>query len=133
MTTYVLDSDVVIDILKGVTSSIAFVQSLQADGSDLATCAVVVAEVFSGLKPRDKPTAVSFMANLHYLDIPRGTASRAGEWRYAHAREGIILSTSDVLVAATVTSHGAILVTGNVRHYPMRGIQLAPLPRGQVS
>ena len=133
MTTYVLDTDAVIDLLKGVRSTIGFVESLKNDGGSLATCAVVVAEVFSGMSPRDLPLAEPFLDSLVYLDTSRAAALQAGMWRYAFAREGLVLSISDVLVAATAAAHGAVLVTGNTTHYTMQGIQLLTLPRGSTS
>ena len=133
MTTYVLDTDAVIDVLKGIKSSIELVQLLKHDGGRLATCAVVVAEIHSGIRPQDLPLAEPLLSNLDYLDTTRAAAVQAGVWRYAAARRGLALSISDVLIAATTAAHGAILVTANATHYPMQGLRLLALPRGLSS
>jgi predicted nucleic acid-binding protein len=68
-----------------------------------------------------------------YLDTDATAARLAGEWRYAYRRQGVQLQTSDVLVAATSLQHGAILVTGNVRHYPMPALSILRLYRPDQS
>jgi len=51
----------------------------------------------------------------------------AGQDRYSFARRGRTLSITDMLVAATAREHQAILVTGNVKDYPMTDIDIFPL------
>jgi predicted nucleic acid-binding protein len=43
-------------------------------------------------------------------------------------KEGAI-AVADALIAATAREHRAILVTGNIDHYPMEDITLFPLAR----
>lgn len=47
--------------------------------------------------------------------------------RYDFDRKGIILSTTDAMVAAVVKERGAVLVTNNVKDYPMEEIEVLPL------
>ncbi|HLZ70527.1 MAG TPA: type II toxin-antitoxin system VapC family toxin [Dehalococcoidia bacterium] len=131
MTYQVLDTDSIIDYLKGVASSVAFILSLGATGHTLATTGVVVGEVSSGLHPQDRPAGEQLLDSLIYLPTSRNAARQAGLWRYTFARQGIALAMTDALIAATAREHGAMVVTGNVRDFPMliSGSTLLPLPR----
>jgi hypothetical protein len=132
MALYLLDTDCVIDYLVGVPATVALVRSLHQGGHSLATCDVVVAEVYSGLRPAVRDRAEALLLALDYLPTPFAAARQAGDRRYEYARRGIVLATSDVLVAATARLHGAIVVTGNVGHYPMvesGDLAVMPLPR----
>ena len=49
MTLYLLDSDGLIDHLKGIQSTTALIQSLPAQGHVLCSCDIVIAEIYAGL------------------------------------------------------------------------------------
>jgi tRNA(fMet)-specific endonuclease VapC len=129
MSIALLDSDAVVDFLRGFEPSVELLRSLADAGDTLGVCDVVLAEVYSGLRPDDRPRVGFIIAGLAYLETSAEAARLAGEWRYDFARRGVVLATSDVLVAATAVSHKARLVTGNLPHYPMPELALIPLPR----
>jgi predicted nucleic acid-binding protein len=55
------------------------------------------------------------------------TAMLAGEWRHSYARQGISLSTADVLIAATALHYRLTLCTTNRRHFErFEGLSLHP-------
>ncbi len=126
MTRYLLDADAVIDHIMGRPGTIALLERLDAGGDTLCVCDVVVAEVYSGLLQRDWVPAQAFLSGLTYLITTARMAQQAGEWRFAYARRGVSLATTDCLIAATAHGHQAILVTGNVKDFPMPEIQLLP-------
>jgi tRNA(fMet)-specific endonuclease VapC len=128
MERFLLDADAVIDYLKNVGESIALIRQLHGRG-DLCSCNVVLAEVYSGLHPRDRARARRFLDALRFLPTSPTAARQAGEWRYEYARRGRALSTTDALIAATAHEHAASLVTGNTSHYPMSELSLISLPR----
>jgi predicted nucleic acid-binding protein len=124
-----LDTDAIIDYLKGFPSSVSFIQGLHQRGETLAVCDIVIAEVYAGLHPPDRAKAAVLLTSLAFLATTPAIAQQAGEWRYAFARQGIQLATSDTLVAATAYAHQAAIVTGNLKDYPMKGVTVLPLPR----
>ncbi len=63
------------------------------------------------------------------LDTDAAAAEQAGDWRFAYRRQGISHATTDTLIGAIALAHGAQVVTGNVRRYPMTGVTTLPLPR----
>ena len=133
MTRLLLDTDCVIDHLKGVQSTTDFLGELSEQGAMLCTNAVVLAELYAGLYPDDQSRAEIFLATLEYLPLSPVSARQAGKWRYSYRRQGHSLSLTDCLIAATALEHGALVVTGNVRHFPMPEVPVLPLPRVQGS
>ena len=127
MTRYLLDTNVLIDYSKGTTTVVAQVQAWVAAGDEVGISAVQIAEFFSGV-----PT-VDFRAWTIILDAyerwPLGdvVARRAGKYRHDFARQGVQISTPDALTAALARDRAAILVTRNVRDFPMRDIQILSL------
>ena len=127
MTRLLLDTDCVVDHLKGVQSTTDFLGDLSEQGAIFCTNAVVLAELYAGLYPDDQSRAEMFLATLEYLPMSPGSARQAGKWRYSYRRQGLSLSLTDCLIAATALEHGARVVTGNVLHFPM--VPVHPLPR----
>jgi len=128
VTRYLLDSDAVIDRLNAYHPTVELLARLVDEGNLLATNPVVIAEVYAGLAPEQRPAAAIFVDELLFLPVDPNTARQAGELRYTAARRGIALSIPDTLIAATALAYGAGLVTGNVQHYPQPGLMIVPLP-----
>jgi len=126
---FLLDTSVLIDLGRGREPVTSRVLEMTDGNDEVGVCAVVVAEFYAGLPPSSRPRYEDFVGSLTYWDISHGAAVRAGEYRYDFARRGQQLSTTDALIAAVARDQRAILVTGNVKHYPMSDIevlQLAP-------
>ncbi|HEY3081931.1 MAG TPA: type II toxin-antitoxin system VapC family toxin [Chloroflexota bacterium] len=124
MSLQLLDSDVVIDFLKGVERAVRLLRSLRAAQHDLATMPVIVAEVFVGTPPEGRGYVRLLFDSFVRLPLSDQAAQRAGELGYDHARRGIQLTTPDLLIAATALEHGATLVTRNIRDYPIAGLSI---------
>lgn len=129
MARYLLDTDALIDYLVGIQQSVELVQGLDWQGDLLCVCDVVIAEVYAGLRPQDRDKAQKLLGACQYLSTSPEAARQAGEWRYTYARQGVTLSTTDALVAATAWANRADIVTGNQDDYPMPEVSIFPLPR----
>ena len=129
MTRYLLDSDTVIGILKGAPDAIQLIAELYRQDDTLCTCLVVVAEVYSGLRPSDAGEADALLRPMRSLMAAPDIGRQAGRWRYEFARQGIQLSAPGCLIAATAHYHRATLITGNIRHFPMTELATLRLPR----
>jgi predicted nucleic acid-binding protein len=119
MASILIDSDMLIDYLRGEPNIVALLQQLEAFGDRLCTCDIVITEVESGLNPTQSSAARVLMSSLVVLERNVAASRQAGRWRYDYARRGITLSTPDALIAATAFSHGAGILTRNVSHFPM--------------
>lgn len=129
MTLFLLDSDAVIDLLRGMPVAADFVSGLYQPGNTLCTCDVVVAEVGAGLHARHREQGWEFMASMRFLTTSSAAARQAGTRRYDFRSRGIQLTTTDCLIEAVALAHQATLVTGNVRDFPMPELSVLPLPR----
>jgi len=124
---YLLDTDVLIDVTKGREPATSWVANLMAPGCVLCSCAVTIAEYYSGEAKGSYPDRDEFVGTLAYLDAPSEAAEAAGEYRRSFARRGIQLSTQDVLVAAIARHHGATVVSRNAKDFPMDDVRVVSL------
>lgn len=127
MATYLLDASALIDWLQGMPAARRLMETLTNAGHDLAVCCVSVAEVYSGLNEDERLAVEPAVSALHYWNISFEAGAMAGQLRYLYRRRGIQLSTPDALIAALAIVRNAVLVTGNVKDFPMPEIRLEPL------
>jgi predicted nucleic acid-binding protein len=129
MARVLLDTDAVVDYLKGIADTVALIRGLHRAGETLCTCDIVVAEVFAGLLVQDYQHGVTFLEACEFLPTTMPIARQAGEWRFRYARTGITIATTDAIVAAIAYHHQVRIVTANVRDYPMPEVSTLALPR----
>jgi predicted nucleic acid-binding protein len=115
---FLLDTTILIDLFRGRQEAIVFLDKLSQEGS-LFVCAIVVSEIFSGVRPAELPKVEEFLEAMGYIQIDYQTAKRAGLYKRDFQKKGINLSISDTLIAAAAVDHSLTLVTKNVRHFPM--------------
>jgi predicted nucleic acid-binding protein len=128
-----LDADAVIDYLNGIASTADLIDDLFRQDEVLCTCDVVIAEVYAGLLPAERQNGRTLLGSFRFLPGTARSARQAGVWRYDFRRQGLQLAATDCLIAAIAHAHGATLITGNIRHYPMPELNLRPLPRGYAT
>jgi tRNA(fMet)-specific endonuclease VapC len=124
---YLLDTAILIDFSKGQEPARSQILAWIRGGEELGVCPVNVAEFYAGLPAPDRPVWAAFLRRLRYWEISWAAAQQAGIWRYDFARRGGALSTADTLVAAAAQDRGAVLVTNNVKDFPMSGVQVLSL------
>jgi predicted nucleic acid-binding protein len=71
----------------------------------------------------------ALLSSMQVLPTSMRAARQAGIWRYDFARQGQQLASTDCLIAAIAHEQRAILITGNLREYPMPELRQLPLPR----
>ena len=69
MTTYLLDTSVIIDVLNGKRGRDALLRSLLLEGDLLACCPINVTEVYAGMHPHQQRQAEDFLKSLDYYEI----------------------------------------------------------------
>ncbi len=124
MAGYLLDTTVLIGYMRRNQEVIDLINGLMQDGHRLAVCAIGLTEFYTGVRPESRVEADRLVAQFDYLDITAEIAVEAGRYRYEFARQGITLSAADTITAAVAIANGAILVTANVRDFPMQDLQL---------
>ena len=114
-----VDTDVLIDFLRGYGPAVSFVN----DHSDrIVLSAVVVAELYAGARGAKDDPEQTVLENLlslfRVVPINNEIARLGGLYRRDYGPSHGI-SLPDALVAATAVLEGAELKTVNVKHYPM--------------
>jgi predicted nucleic acid-binding protein len=113
-----LDTTVLIDLLRGRPRASARVLELWRAGDSVHTCAINVEEIARGLRPPEREPARRLIAGLQVVPLGEAEGWQAGEWR--HAARGHTLAQADCLIAAAALAIGARLATGNPKDFPLR-------------
>lgn len=128
MSTYLLDTSVLIDALRGVHGRAEELARLVEDGHLLACSVITVAEIYAGMRPRERAATEALLDSLETCDVTRQIAERAGLLRRSWAARGKTLALADLLIASTALGLGLVLVTDNIRDFPMQELQLHASP-----
>ncbi|MGH9762006.1 MAG: type II toxin-antitoxin system VapC family toxin [Blastocatellia bacterium] len=127
MTTYLLDTSIIIDVLNGKRNRDGLLRSLLSQGDLLACCPVNISEVYAGMRPKEEATTEAFLQSLDYYEITWGVAKRAGLLKRDYSKKGHTLSLPDTTIAAVALEYNLTLITDNVKHYPMAQLKLYQL------
>lgn len=110
-----LDTDVLIDYLRGNPKATAFVSALP---DTVYVSTITVAELHVGVREGPERVALAdLLSTLRTLDISSEIAQQAGLLRRDYGRShGVGLN--DCLIAATAVVHGLQACTLNIKHFP---------------
>lgn len=120
-----LDTDVLVEYLRGRPAAVAFVEALEAE---LVVSAITVAELFAGARPAEESALATLVESLTVVPVTNAIASEGGRIR-RQFRPSHGTGLADALIAATSKVTRAALVTFNLKHYPMLDDAVAPYPR----
>lgn len=118
MLTYLIDSDVLINHLRRRIPVRAYLGELQP-GARYGCSAIVVAEVYSGMRPAEEPVTRRLIEGLVHFPVTTQVAEKAADLKRRLRRFGRTIALDDCLIAATALLENATLVTKNEKHYPM--------------
>lgn len=120
----VLDTDIVIDLLKKKPEAVSRFLELVASQTVFLINPIVVAEVYAGAFAREYKDIEGLFDLCQRIETDIDTGRVAGIYanRYSKAFPGI--SLEDYFLAATARTHRCPLWTGNRKHYPMDDIEL---------
>jgi predicted nucleic acid-binding protein len=130
MALVLLDTTVLIDLLRGRDGARTRLAGLRAAGDTPYVCAVNVEEAVRGLAPGERDAAHTLFSGLHVARLGSAEARQAGEWRRDLAEKGQRLTQADCLVAAAALAIGGRLATGNPADFPLPGLQVEHWPAG---
>ena len=115
MSALVLDTDVLIEYLRGRPRAVEY---LHASDADLHLSSLTVAELFAGAREEEKDALRTMLRAFEVVAVDAAIAEAAGELRRRYGpSHGMGLP--DAVIAATVGSVGGRLVTFNRKHFPM--------------
>lgn len=131
MAAFLLDTTVLIDVLRGSIDAAARIRALRRNGDTSYVCAINAEEIARGLRPSEEPAAEQLLAGFRVASLGTAEGWVAGEWRRQFAARGQTLAQADCLIAAAAVGIGASLATGNPRHFPMPELDVEHWPTGR--
>ena len=118
-----IDTDVLIDYLRGQAAAVAYLESLT---EPLLISAITVAELYAGVREGNERQALeSFVSAFNVVPTDETIARRGGLYRRDYGKSHSV-GLADALIAATAEVHGATLVTLNQKHFPMLAAVTVP-------
>ena len=127
---YLIDTDWIIDYLKGRQSAIQLLQTHAAD--NLAISLMTYGEVYEGIYfgPNRRVNDAGFrhlLRGIIVLSFNRRIMQRFARIRGDLRNRGEIIGDPDILIAATALHHNLVLMTQNRRHFQrVPGLLLYP-------
>jgi predicted nucleic acid-binding protein len=130
LTGVLLDSDVIIEILRGHAGPLQAAVALEQSGTPTFCTAISWAEVYAGVRPgEEEPTRAFFEARGEVaLDGRIGRHAGAYLARYARSHG---VEIADALIAGAATAGGLRLWTLNRKHYPMEDLRFFEPAQGR--
>jgi predicted nucleic acid-binding protein len=120
MSSLLLDTDILINLLRGNAAARDFIEE-SLEENELLCSVISVAEIWVGMRPKEEKATRGLVDSLKIIDVSRDVAEKAGTFK--GAAKGHSLELDDCLIAATAFCTGATLATGNGKHYPMKDIR----------
>lgn len=118
---YLIDSDVLIEVLRNNITIAETLKSLHRAEHTLGYSPITKAEIYHGLRKGEEERTARLFAEIECLVVDDCAGEKAGaylnQYRKSHG-----LQLADALIAATAFCRQATLITLNRRHYPMNDI-----------
>jgi predicted nucleic acid-binding protein len=124
-----LDSSVIVDVLRKRNERHVLVEHLLDQGQPLTSCPTTLTEIYAGMRPSEEKPTRAFMKSLLFLAITEDIAEQARRLKAQYARRGRTLSFQDASIAAVCIAYGCTLVTENARVSRCRSFSSIPSPR----
>ncbi len=116
MSGLLIDSCVLIDISRGNTDALDYLETLD-DGIGISVLSLV--EVLRGVKnKKEEQYLQELFASINQYDITPQVALKATEYLNQYQKSHNI-GAMDAMIAATAEVEGLELVTMNLKHFPM--------------
>ena len=114
MQTVLLDTDYVIDFLRG--RSAVIIPLLKEGVAFLSILSVY--ELYAGMRSEEKQATDDFIQACQIEPVTLDTAKYAGAARFKYRQNGVTLSIVDCIIAETARLNHHQVATGNKKHYP---------------
>ena len=123
-----LDTSVLIDVLRRKNQRRRFVADLVRAGHTLCTATLNVAELYAGMRTGEEAVVEALLAGLGLHELTASGARLAGKLKNTWSRKGRTLTLADTIVAAVTIEQGCQLLTDNRKDFPMPEVHLYSLP-----
>jgi predicted nucleic acid-binding protein len=121
-----LDTNIIVDVLRGRAEAVDVVRSRVANGDELCISVLTRFELRAGARPNELNALAEHLALYDEIDVDRDIAEQAGEFANTYRRSHTAIDPIDYIVAASAQLHAHELLTLNVKHFPMIANLRAP-------
>ena len=118
---YILDSAVIIDILKSKERSEEVAKIVGE--ARLGTTAFSIFEVYVGLTEKEKKTSDDFFNNLEVIEFSHAASLESIEIEKELTRSGKKINAIDVFIAGICAANNCTLITSDKGFEKIRGLQ----------
>ena len=121
MAKVLLDSDVLIEWLRGHEPVVQQIGTMIEEHAELFWTPVSIAEIFAGVRKDEEDAVANLFVLLESLPVTPAVGRKAGQYLKSYAKShGVQLG--DALIAACASSERFSLWTLNRKHYPMKDL-----------
>jgi predicted nucleic acid-binding protein len=122
-TRLLIDTDVLIDYLRGQADAVAYLEGLT---DPLLMSVITLAELYAGVREgQERAKLEEFVKAFELVPVDTEIAQKGGLFRRDHFKK-FNVGLADALIAATAKSKQAKLVTLNQKHFPMLDEVIVP-------
>ena len=127
-----LDSDYIIDFLKGKKEAVEIVQKYQ---EEIVTTEINVFEVFLGAymaknnSEKEETAATNLFNSIEILSKKKGSGKMAAKTLSELSKKGEIIGQNDIFVSSIMQKNNCNqIITGNTKHFSkLKGIEIIPI------
>ncbi len=120
MVSFTLDTDIVIEVLKGNEKVLKRMNDLPFETSICIT-GLTVYELYKGVffigDPRREQEVEEFIEQAEVFQLDADIEKKAGEIYADLRKNGELINDADILIAATALANDSVLVTNNTDHF----------------
>lgn len=121
MKKFLIDSDILIDFLRGKEGAKDYL-SKRSEDSSLHCSVITIAEIHAGMRKNEEEKTTVILDSLFAIPITEKIAKIAGGLKRDAKSHNLELD--DCLIDATALVEKAVLATRNLKHYPMKKINI---------
>ncbi len=123
MSSILIDTNILVDHLRGMPSSSAFLESMLTDGIDIYCSVVTRIELYAGMRHYEENMVKSLLKMFQEVAVDIPIADSAGRYMNLFMKSHS-LTPADAILAATAKCFDATLFTLNIKHFPMADIEV---------
>jgi len=116
---YVIDTDVLIDYLKGVQAAKDFLLRAESKKNEVFYSVITVIEIYTGLRnEQEEKDFLKLLKLMRRVNVDFAISKKAGEFRNTYAAR-YSCEIPDAILAATAYVKKAKFATRNAKHFKM--------------
>ncbi len=118
-----IDSDILIDHLRKEKKALDFLDAEIEKDSLLFLSVISRAEIYAGIRKGEEEAVNSLFEIITPVNVDTAIADKSGEYLRKFSKSHA-LNIGDAVIAATASEMKLSLMTRNVKHYPMKDIEV---------